>query len=60
MSETKTAYRVTGIDLELDGTRYPEGATVELGEVPAGLARWLEPLEQPAATRRRATTGDDK
>lgn len=41
---TKT-YRVRGIDLDHDGTRYPEGSTIELGDdEAAGKRRWLEPV----------------
>lgn len=41
---TKT-YRVRGIDLDHDGTRYPEGCTIELGDDEAAeKRRWLEPV----------------
>lgn len=41
---TKT-YRVRGIDLDHDGTRYPEGSTIELGDDEAAeKRRWLEPV----------------
>jgi hypothetical protein len=37
-------YRVRGIDLDHDGTRYPEGAEIELDDkAAADLQRFLEP-----------------
>lgn len=46
MSDKAKAYRVVGIDLDIDGERVPEGSEIELvAEPPRKLARWLEPLE---------------
>lgn len=54
---TKT-YRVRGIDLDHDGTRYPEGSTIELGDdEAAGKRRWLEPV---AATEPLTLAGQAK
>lgn len=45
MSDKAKAYRVVGIDLDIDGERVPEGSEIELvAEPPRKLARWLEPL----------------
>ena len=46
MSDKAKAYRVVGIDLDIDGERIPEGSEIELvAEPPRKLARWLELLE---------------
>lgn len=49
MADKKTiSYRVKGIDLELDGKRYPEGSTIELDAEPTSkLAARLEPVDPP-------------
>ena len=45
MSDKAKAYRVVGIDLDIDGERIPEGSEIELvAEPPRKLARWLELL----------------
>ncbi|MCG9079468.1 hypothetical protein [Laribacter hongkongensis] len=42
---SKKTYRVRGIDLDHDGTRYLEGSTIELGDDEAAeKRRWLEPV----------------
>lgn len=50
MSDKAKAYRVVGIDLDIDGERVPEGSEIELVAEPSPkLARYLEllgPVEQ--------------
>lgn len=42
---SKKTYIVRGIDLDHDGTRYPEGSPIELGDNEAAEKRhWLEPV----------------
>ncbi|KAF1054756.1 MAG: hypothetical protein GAK43_00705 [Stenotrophomonas maltophilia] len=49
MSDKTKAYRVVGIDLDIDGERIPEGSEISLvAEPPSKLARWLEPIESDA------------
>lgn len=52
MSDKAKAYRVVGIDLDIDGERIPEGSEIELvAELPPKLARWLEPIEGGAKAK---------
>lgn len=61
--ETRQAiYRVRGIDLDHDGTRYPEGGTITLDEATAKrlgnrLAYWAEvPAPAPPASSEPTTS----
>lgn len=59
MSDKAKAYRVVGIDLDIDGERIPEGSEISLvAEPPSKLARWLEPTEGGA--KAKSGTGSKK
>ena len=52
MSDKAKAYRVVGIDLDIDGERVPEGSEIELVAEPGPrLARYLEPIESAAPAK---------
>lgn len=60
MSDKAKAYRVVGIDLDIDGERIPEGSEIELvAEPPRKLARWLELLGEvePVKTSKGTKSG---
>lgn len=52
MSDKAKAYRVVGIDLNIDGERIPEGGEIELVAEPGPrLARYLELIESAAPAK---------